>query len=242
MSDSLWTGLRAEARHALETRDYSRPPLEARVTGGGVPASALVDLDSRPDWWIPGVEVFARRVFQQPSRGHFSEFARQGQGVLGEIGFWPRQWATALMFSHTSKGFHIHPPHIPKGTTPEAWFTRLYGDDPAAASERPYDKEQWDAMFFVTGRAEMLLADERVGLARRRMRFTIEGDDRPGPDNAGVVIPAGVSHAIRNTGPGSLVMVYGTSTTFVPENEGRIASGVENAPLPVEWDRWFHGR
>jgi hypothetical protein len=34
-------------------------------------------------------------------------------------------------------------------------------------------------------------------------------------------------------------MVYGTSTTFVPANEGRIASSVEAAPLPAVWQEYL---
>ena len=70
---------------------------------------------SRRNSTIPGVEVFQRKVFHQRYRGYFAEFAREGESVLGKIGLWPKQWATAKMFAGTSKGFHIHPPHIPEG-------------------------------------------------------------------------------------------------------------------------------
>lgn len=90
-------------------------------------------------------------------------------------------------------------------------------------------------MFFAQGAAEMLLIDERRGLERRRMRFIVEGDDNRGPNNIGVVIPAGVAHAIRVESSVNLIMVYGTSTKFAPEFEGRIANSVEFAPLPDEW-------
>jgi dTDP-4-dehydrorhamnose 3,5-epimerase-like enzyme len=143
--------------------------------------------------------------------------------------------------ARTAKGFHIHPPFIPPGVDPAAWFRRLFVDQPGDFSARPYDHEQWDAMFFPLGSAEMFLIDERDGLPRRRMRLTIQGDDRPGPDNAGVVIPAGVAHAIQATGSGELLMVYGTSTTFVPANEGRIAAGVEAATVPPAWQTYLHG-
>jgi hypothetical protein len=33
--------------------------------------------------------------------------------------------------------------------------------------------------------------------------------------------------------------VYGTSTTFQPEFEGRIASEIETAELPVSWRRFL---
>ena len=38
-----------------------------------------------------------------------------------------------------------------------------------------------------------------------------------------------------------LIMVYGTSTVFNPDWEGRIASDVEKAPLPPDWDRYIAG-
>jgi dTDP-4-dehydrorhamnose 3,5-epimerase-like enzyme len=188
---------------------------------------------------IPGVEVFSRRVFQQRYRGYFGEFARQGQGLLGKIGMWPQQWATALMHAGTSKGFHIHPPHIPAGVTPEDWFQRLFVTEPENYALRPYDLEQWDCMFFISGVAEMFLLDERAGMPQRKMRFFIEGDDMPGPNNVGVVIPAGVAHAIRCASSKDLIMVYGTSTTFVPESEGRIAHGVETALPPADWETYW---
>jgi len=240
MSDLLWRGLRQEAREILETRNYASADLASRVAADGARAGELAALDARPDWWIPGVEIFPRRVFSQKQRGYFAEFARQGDGRLGEIGLWPRQWATALMHADSAKGFHIHPPHIPEGTDPAAWFARLFGDSPAPPAERPYAMEQWDAMFFLQGTCEMFLVDERAGLPRRRMRFVIEGDDRPGPDNAGIVIPAGVAHALQSIGNRDLVMVYGTSTTFVPENEGRIRSSIEAPTLPPDWHTYFH--
>ena len=139
------------------------------------------------------------------------------------------------MFGGSAKGFHIHPPHIPEGISPDAWFRKLFIEEPQNVALRPYDREQWDAMFFVQGLAEMILVDERPGLPRRVMRFTIYGDDYPGDNNVGVVIPAGVAHAIRCGSTSDLLMVYGTSTTYVPENEGRIAHSVESAPLPQVW-------
>jgi hypothetical protein len=84
----------------------------------------------------------------------------------------------------------------------------------------------------------MLLVDERAGLPRRVMRFTIEGDDSRGASNVGVVIPAGVAHALRVEGGADAIMVYGTSTSFEPTFEGRIADSIERAPLPPEWERF----
>jgi dTDP-4-dehydrorhamnose 3,5-epimerase-like enzyme len=71
------------------------------------------------------------------------------------------------------------------------------------------------------------------------MHFIIEGDDRRGPNNAGVVIPSGVAHALRVEGSTDAIMVYGTSTPFDPTFEGRIADSVERSPLPDEWQRYL---
>jgi dTDP-4-dehydrorhamnose 3,5-epimerase-like enzyme len=190
--------------------------------------------------WIPGVEFFARKIFPQRQRGFFGEFARRDDGLLAKIGLWPGQWATARMFAGTAKGFHIHPPFIPEETGPLEWFKRLFIDEPENYALRPYDHEQWDVMFFIQGNVEMILVDERLGMPRRVMRFIIEGDDLRGANNAAVVIPPGVSHALRAEGSQDLIMVYGTSTKFEPLFEGRIASDVENAPLPPEWSGYIH--
>jgi hypothetical protein len=70
------------------------------------------------------------------------------------------------------------------------------------------------------------------------MRLLADGDDQRGPNNVGIVIPAGVAHALRAEGARDVIMVYGTSTSFEPAFEGRIASGVESAPLPEEWSKY----
>jgi dTDP-4-dehydrorhamnose 3,5-epimerase-like enzyme len=235
MSD-IWHGLKNDARSQLAQRDYTqKSPAERLATTGIEAGEAIAKRADLGAAWIPGVELFSRRIFPQRHRGFFGEFARADEGPLHAIGLWPRQWATATMFAGSAKGFHIHPPHIPAGTTPDAWFRRLFVDEPANFALRPYDREQWDAMFFVAGNVEMLLVDERAGLPRRVMRFIIEGDDQRSANNAGVVIPAGVAHALRAEGGRDAIMVYGTTTKFVPEFEGRIAAGIESAPLPADW-------
>ncbi len=234
-----WQGLGPIAKAALATRDYATGDMLAKLHTGRAEARELVGDALAPELRIPGVEVFHRRVYQQRYRGNFGEFARQGEGLLGKIGMWPKQWATALMYSGTSKGFHIHPPAIPAGTQPEAWFQRLFVDEPNNYTLRPYDQEQWDCMFFISGIAEMFLIDDRAGMPRRKMRFIIEGDDMPGPNNVGVVIPAGVAHAIRCASSKDLIMVYGTSTTFVPESEGRIEHAVEAPTTPADWQSYW---
>lgn len=232
---SRWRGLSASAQAALATRDYNAGDLAAKLDSGRAEAREVLSGVLPAELAIPGVEVFHRRVFQQRHRGYFAEFARQGEGKAGEIGMWPKQWATALMQAGTSKGFHIHPPAIPDGVEPEAWFQKVFVEAGGDLSLRPYDLEQWDMMFFISGQAEMFLVDERAGMPRKKMRFIIDGDDMPGPNNVGVIIPAGVAHAIRSVGTRDLIMVYGTSTTFEPENEGRIAHGVETPTTPEDW-------
>ena len=215
----LWQGLSADAQKALATRDY-----------GAAKAG---------DSAIPGVEIFPRTIHRQRHRGLFGEFVRRDEGVLQRIGLWPAQWANARMFAQTAKGFHVHPPNIPEGAKPEEWMRRLFIKEPENFALRRYSEEQWDVMFFVQGIAEMILVDVRAGLPRRTMRFFIEGDNHPGGNNVGVVVPPGVAHAIRAEGSEDVIMVYGTSTSFRPEFEGRIASEIETATLPDGWAKFL---
>lgn len=240
-----WSGLNAAAKSFLEQRDYARKSPSERLATSGVEAHEILGLretdQAVANAWIPGVEIFARTVYPQRHRGFFAELARKEEGTLADIGMWPKQWATARMYGGTAKGFHIHPPHIPDGETPEAWFQRLFVTETKNYSLRPYDLEQWDVMFMLQGSGEMLLVDERVGMERRIMRFIIEGDDQRGVNNVGVVIPPGVAHAIRAEATHDYIMVYGTSTKFDPANEGRIAASVEIALLPEDWQRYLAG-
>jgi len=143
------------------------------------------------------------------------------------------------MFSGTAKGFHVHPPTIPENSDPVDWLRRLYIDEPDNYSARSYDNEQWDVMFFIQGRIEIILFDIRAGLPRRVMRFFVDGDNHRGDNNVGIVIPPGVAHAIRVEGTEDVIMVYGTSTVFRPEFEGRVASDVETAALPESWQKFL---
>lgn len=231
-----WRGLKPDAKERLEARDYSKDTLARRLaTSGSDVAELLQGGEELADAWIPGVEIFPRRVFQQKGRGYFAELTRLSEGTLERIGLSPRQWASALMHRDSAKGFHIHPPHVPDDVPAGHWFRELFVENPQDYSRRTYDIEQWDVMFFLTGICEMILVDEREGLTRRIMRFTVHGDSKPGVNNAAVVIPPGVAHALRSIGNEDLIMVYGTSTTFTPAWEGRIASGIEAAPLPPDW-------
>jgi dTDP-4-dehydrorhamnose 3,5-epimerase-like enzyme len=241
--DKFWQGLTEEGRAALVMRNYAPPTFSQQLAGAGIDAGKLVTADRASaevrEAWIPGVEIFPRTIYQQRHRGSFGEFARRDEGVLKRIGLWPTQWASARMFALTAKGFHVHPPSIPDGTAPTDWMRRCFLDEPANYSLRRYDKEQWDVMFFVQGVAEMILRDVRAGLPSRIMRFFVDGDNHRSAHNIGVVVPAGVAHAIRVEGSEDAIMVYGTSTAFTPAFEGRIASDVETATLPDSWQKFL---
>jgi len=225
-------------------RDRTGKMANVKFANIGVPLNPDGTLSTVEEWpracevkdpWIPGVEVFARKIYPQRHRGCFGEFVRRDEGILARIGLWPKQWSAARMFAYTAKGFHVHPPIIPEDSAAATWLRRLFIDEPENYSLRRYDDEQWDVMFFLQGRVEMILCDIRAGLPRRVMRFFIDGDNHRGNNNVGVVIPAGVAHAIRVEGAEDVIMVYGTSTVFHPEFEGRIASEIETAELPESW-------
>lgn len=236
-----WRGIRASARQLLVQRNYE----QAGGLAGNRPLCALrvAELDrSLPEvreYWIPGVEVVRRAIYSQRFRGSFGELGRQESGLCARIGMWPRQWSVSRMFAGTEKGFHIHPPSVPEGEDPAVWFRRLFEESPEDCSLRPYEREQWDLMFVVCGAGEMLLVDEREGLPRRLMRLLIDVNESDGGGSACVLIPPGVAHAVRVEGSADLIMVYGTSTCFDSQNEGRIASGVETAALPSEWEDYL---
>ena len=240
---NLWQGINADARNALSTRDYRTASFAQELSKQGLNASELTaaDRDKREvkEAWIPGVEIFPRKIHPQRHRGSFSEFVRRDEGILAQIGLWPKQWSAARMFAQTAKGFHVHPPSIPKDAKAEDWLRRLYFDEPENYSLRRYDDEQWDVMFFLQGRAEMILCDIRAGFPRRIMRFFVDGDNHRCGNNIGVVVPPGVAHAIRAEASEDVIMVYGTSTTFNPEFEGRIASEIETAQLPESWQKFL---
>ena len=241
--ENLWQGIDAGVRGRLSSRDYCAGSFTQELSQRGVDASSLVAADrSQPEIreaWIPGVEIFARKVHPQRHRGLFGEFVRHNEGILAQVGLWPKQWSAARMFSGTAKGFHVHPPSIPEDTDAVDWLRRLFIDEPDNYSVRSYDKEQWDVMFFIQGRVEIILYDIRAGLPRRTMRFFVDGDNHRSDNNVGVIIPPGVAHAIRVEGTEDVIMAYGTSMVFRPEFEGRIASEVETAALPESWRKFL---
>jgi dTDP-4-dehydrorhamnose 3,5-epimerase-like enzyme len=243
--EDLWQGIDANARKALSSRNYATYSVAEELGTRGVVAGQLIaaDRDGREiiDAWIPGVEIFPRKIHPQRHRGFFGEFGRRDDGILARIGFWPKQWSGARMFAQSAKGFHVHPPSIPENADAADWLRRVFIEEARNYSLRRYDDEQWDVMFFLQGRAEMILYDIRTGLPKRIMRFFVDGDNHRSDNNVGIVIPPGVAHAIRAEGSEDVIMVYGTSTTFQPVFEGRIASEIETAKLPDSWQK-FLGR
>jgi len=239
----LWEGINPRAQDALSTRNYRIESFGQELSEQGVEASQLTIAERKnheiEKAWIPGVEIFSRKIHPQRHRGSFGEFVRRDEGILSQIGFWPKQWSAARMFAQTAKGFHVHPPSIPEGTTAADWLRRLFIHEPDNYSLRRYDEEQWDVMFFLQGRAEMILCDVRAGFPRRIMRFFVDGDNHRSSNNVGIVVPPGVAHAIRAEGSEEVIMVYGTSTSFHPEFEGRIASEIERAQLPKSWQQFL---
>jgi dTDP-4-dehydrorhamnose 3,5-epimerase-like enzyme len=241
--EHLWRGIDHGARDGLNTRDYRTASFTQELSQRGVDANELATANRRQpeikDAWIPGVEIFARKLYPQRHRGVFGEFVRRDEGILARIGLWPSQWSAARMFAGTAKGFHVHPPSVPEKSDPVDWLRHLYTDEPENYSLRTYENEQWDVMFFIQGRVEIILFDLRAGLARRVMRFFVDGDNHRSDNNVGIVIPPGVAHAIRVEGTEDVIMVYGTSTVFRPEFEGRVASDVESAMLPESWQKFL---
>jgi len=241
--NNLWQGIDPDAQAALKARDYHIASFAKELSQRGVDACELVTADRKQGAvkkaWIPAVEIFQRKVHAQRHRGFFGEFVRRDEGILAQIGLWPKQWSAARMFAPTAKGFHVHPPRIPENADAAHWLRRLFIREPKNYSLRRYDDEQWDVMFFLQGRVEVILCDIRVGFQRRVMRFFVDGDNHRSNNNVGIVIPPGVAHAIRAEGAEDVIMVYGTSTIFHPQYEGRIASEVETAELPEAWQKFL---
>ena len=100
--NSRWHALKPDAQASLSQRDYGASAVAERLRTSGVEVGEIAGKSAElKAAWIPGVEIFARRIFVQRHRGFFGEFARQDEGTLAAIGLWPRQWATARMFAGT---------------------------------------------------------------------------------------------------------------------------------------------
>src|SRR5260370_9366791 len=214
----LCVGLDEAARKGLTGGDCKTAAFVQRIGEPGVEAGELAAIDRRKPQirraWIPGVEIFARTIHSQPHRGIFAELVRRDEGILAKIGLWPKQWSAAQMFAHSAKGFHVHPPSVPPETTAEKSHRRLFIAPSRNYALRRYDEEQWDVIFFVQGRAEVILRDLRAGLPSRIFRLFIDSDNHPSRNNVAIVVPPVVAHAIRTEDSEHVIMVYGTSTTF----------------------------
>ncbi len=76
--ENLWQGIDAGVRDALKPRDYRSGSSARELSQRGVDASELVAADRNEseikEAWIPGVEIFARKIYAQRHRGVFGEF------------------------------------------------------------------------------------------------------------------------------------------------------------------------
>jgi len=85
--NARWKALKTEAQSALSQRDYGATAVTERLATSGVEVGEIAGKSAElKSAWIPGVEIFARRIFVQRHRGFFGEFARQDEGTLAEIG------------------------------------------------------------------------------------------------------------------------------------------------------------
>ena len=97
-------------------------------------------------------------------------------------------------------------------------------------------------MFFLQGRVEMILCDVRArfAAARHAILHRWRQSSRQQQCGSGRFHPASRTR-FASKGAEDVIMVYGTSTIFHPEFEGRIASEIESAELPESWQK-FLGR
>ena len=78
-----WIPLKPAAQSALTPRDYTSRDLAERLRTSGVEAGEIAGKSAElAQAWIPGVEIFGRRVYVQRHRGIFGEFARQGEALV----------------------------------------------------------------------------------------------------------------------------------------------------------------
>src|SRR5256885_14570198 len=81
--ENLWQGIDPGARRNLNTRDYRSASFTQELSQRGVDAGELAAANRSQreikNAWIPGVEIFARKVYPQRHRGLFGEFVRRGK-------------------------------------------------------------------------------------------------------------------------------------------------------------------
>src|SRR5262249_22050134 len=86
LDKNIWQGIDAAAANAVRTPDYHTASFVQELFGRGLDASQLLAADrSKPeirDAWIPGIEIFARKIHSQRHRGSFGELVRREEGVL----------------------------------------------------------------------------------------------------------------------------------------------------------------
>src|SRR5262249_21287508 len=74
---NLWQGIDPAAQNALTPRDYRTGSFAQELAQRGVDAGELVAADKNrreiKEAWIPGVEIFARKIHPQRHRGCFGE-------------------------------------------------------------------------------------------------------------------------------------------------------------------------
>src|SRR5215472_4664205 len=92
---NLWEGIHPRVEKALTARDYRTASFAQELAQRGVDAGEVVGADKSEreikEAWIPGVEIFARKIHPQRHRGCFGEFVRRDEGILAQIGLWPKQ-------------------------------------------------------------------------------------------------------------------------------------------------------
>src|SRR5438045_1939722 len=94
---NLWQGIDPGGQNTLARRDYREASFAQELAQRGVDAGELVAADKKQreikEAWIPGVEIFARKIHPQRHRGCFGEFVRRDEGILAQMVLWPKQWS-----------------------------------------------------------------------------------------------------------------------------------------------------
>jgi hypothetical protein len=116
--ENLWKGIDRGARGSLNTRDYRTASFTQELSQRGLDAGELAAANRSQreikDAWIPGVEIFARKVYPQRHRGLFGEFVRRDEGILARIGLWPNNGQLRECFQELPRAFTCIPPAFQK--------------------------------------------------------------------------------------------------------------------------------